>query len=238
MTAIFKREIKSFFLTPVGFVFIGVFTVIGGIMFYMVNLRSLSSDLLTFLGQMTFLWMLLSPVLTMRLLAEERQKQTDQLLLTSPVSLTGIILGKYLAAFTVLLAAVTLLQVYVGIILLYGRVYFLEWLIGMMGFILQGCAFIALDLFISGLMRNQVTAWVSAFGANMAMWVLDALAGSINYLPAVRVFNFLSLFKRYEPFLLGQLSFASILYNLCFVAFFLAAAVCHMESRRVKGVRV
>ena len=104
MLAIWKRELQSYFYTPVGYVFMGVFLALSGTFFYMLILGSRSSDVLTFLGQLSYLWMLLSPVLTMRLLAEEKQKRTDQLLLTSPVSLPGIVLGKYLAAFTVMIS--------------------------------------------------------------------------------------------------------------------------------------
>ena len=237
MIAVFKRELKSYFLTPVGYVFIGVFTGIGGIMFYTINIKGLSSDILLFLGQMTFLWMLLTPVLTMRLIAEERQKKTDQLLLTSPVSQTGIILGKYAAAVAALLSAVVLLNGYIALILWYGRVYFFEWLIGMLGFFLQGCAFIALDLYISGLSNNQVTACVGAFGANLLVWVADQLALNINVRAVSGVLGFLSLFKRYEPFLLGQLSWASITFYAAFTLFFLAASVRGLEAARTKGAR-
>ena len=116
MLAIWKRELQSYFYTPVGYVFMGVFLALSGTFFYMLMLGSRSSDVLTFLGQLSYLWMLLSPVLTMRLLAEEKQKRTDQLLLTSPVSLPGIVLGKYLAAFTVMIFTVLLTLIYVMII--------------------------------------------------------------------------------------------------------------------------
>ena len=94
MRAIWKRELQSYFFTPMGYIFIGVFLLISSVLFFLSILRQHSGDLPTFIGQMSYLWMLLSPVLTMRLLAEERQKRTDQLLLTSPVSLTGIVNGK------------------------------------------------------------------------------------------------------------------------------------------------
>ena len=103
MISVWKRELQSYFFTPVGYLFMGVFLALSSVMFYLQILSQRSSDLLTFIGQISYLWMLLTPVLTMRLMAEERQKRTDQLLLTSPVSLTGIVLGKYLAAVTVML---------------------------------------------------------------------------------------------------------------------------------------
>ena len=235
MLAIWKRELQSYFYTPVGYVFMGVFLALSGTVFYMLILGSRSSDVLTFLGQLSYLWMLLSPVLTMRLLAEEKQKRTDQLLLTSPVSLPGIVLGKYLAAFTVMIFTVLLTLIYVLIIAMYGAVYPSELLVGYLGFILQGGAFLALDLFISGCASSQVTAAVTAFGVNLALWLLDLLAGSMTQSWVRDVLYFFSLYDRYNPFLMGQLSFASIGYDLSFIAAFLALTIHRLDSRRYRG---
>ena len=235
MLAIWKRELQSYFYTPVGYVFMGVFLALSGTFFYMLILGSRSSDVLTFLGQLSYLWMLLSPVLTMRLLAEEKQKRTDQLLLTSPVSLPGIVLGKYLAAFTVMIFTVLLTLIYVLIIAMYGAVYPSELLVGYLGFILQGGAFLALDLFISGCASSQVTAAVTAFGVNLALWLLDLLAGSMTQSWVRDVLYFFSLYDRYNLFLMGQLSFASIGYDLSFIAAFLALTIHRLDSRRYRG---
>ena len=235
MLAIWKREFQSYFYTPVGYVFMGVFLALSGTFFYMLILGSRSSDVLTFLGQLSYLWMLLSPVLTMRLLAEEKQKRTDQLLLTSPVSLPGIVLGKYLAAFTVMIFTVLLTLIYVLIIAMYGAVYPSELLVGYLGFILQGGAFLALDMFISGCASSQVTAAVTAFGVNLALWLLDLLAGSMTQSWVRDVLYFFSLYDRYNPFLMGQLSFASIGYDLSFIAAFLALTIHRLDSRRYRG---
>ena len=235
MLAIWKRELQSYFYTPVGYVFMGMFLALSGTFFYMLILGSRSSDVLTFLGQLSYLWMLLSPVLTMRLLAEEKQKRTDQLLLTSPVSLPGIVLGKYLAAFTVMIFTVLLTLIYVLIIAMYGAVYPSELLVGYLGFILQGGAFLALDLFISGCASSQVTAAVTAFGVNLALWLLDLLAGSMTQSWVRDVLYFFSLYDRYNPFLMGQLSFASIGYDLSFIAAFLALTIHRLDSRRYRG---
>ena len=213
----------------------GVFLALSGTFFYMLMLGSRSSDVLTFLGQLSYLWMLLSPVLTMRLLAEEKQKRTDQLLLTSPVSLPGIVLGKYLAAFTVMIFTVLLTLIYVLIIAMYGAVYPSELLVGYLGFILQGGAFLALDLFISGCASSQVTAAVTSFGVNLALWLLDLLAGSMTQSWVRDVLYFFSLYDRYNPFLMGQLSFASIGYDLSFIAAFLALTIHRLDSRMYRG---
>jgi ABC-2 type transport system permease protein len=139
MIAIWKREIQSYFSTPVGYVFMGVFLALSGIIFYIQNISALDSDVLYLLSQTTFLWLLLSPVLTMRLMAEERHQKTDQLLLTSPVSLWGVVAGKYFAAAAVLFATVFLTLGYVFVIAIFGKVYLGELIVGYLGFILQGC---------------------------------------------------------------------------------------------------
>jgi len=235
LISVWKRELQSYFFTPVGYLFMGVFLALASVMFYLQILAQRSSDLLTFIGQISYLWMLLTPVLTMRLLAEERQKRTDQLLLTSPVSLTGIVLGKYLAAVTVMLLTVLLTMVYALIVAIYGRVYPSELAVGLTGFILQGCAFIALDLFISGCASNPVSAAVMAFGVNFALWILDMVETSVSARWLSETLSFFSLYARNEPFLMGQLSFASIGFDLSFAAACLILTIHMLDSRRYRG---
>ena len=236
MTAIWRREVQSYFTTATGYVYIGIFLLISSILFQLQILQTRSSDLLTFLGQMSYLWMLLSPVLTMRLMAEEKQKQTDRLLLSSPVSLTGIVVGQYLAALTVMLLTVILTFVYVGIVGAYGAVYPGEILTGYLGFILQGMAFAAIDLLMSSLASGQVTAVLYAFGANFILWMLDMLSLSV---PAAvgRVLDFISLYSRNEPFLMGQLSFASIIFDLAVTVLALALTVYGLDRARRRGLK-
>ena len=236
MTAIWRREVQSYFTTATGYVYIGIFLLISSILFQLQILQTRSSDLLTFLGQMSYLCMLLSPVLTMRLMAEEKQKQTDRLLLSSPVSLTGIVVGKYLAALTVMLLTVILTFVYVGIVGAYGAVYPGEILTGYLGFMLQGMAFAAIDLLMSSLASGQVTAVLYAFGANFILWMLDMLSLSV---PAAvgRVLDFISLYSRNEPFLMGQLSFASIIFDLAVTVLALALTVYGLDRARRRGLK-
>jgi len=208
-------------------------------------LQARSSDLPTFIGMMSYLWMLLCPVLTMRLLAEERQKRTDQLLLTSPVSLPGIVLGKYFAAVTVMLATVALTLVFALLVAVYGQVYPQELAVCYLGFILQGCAFIALDLFLSGCVSSPVTAAVLAFGGNFLLRMLDMVQfvialnqnGFMAHLGdwSRELLSFLSLYTRAQSFSNGQLSFADAGYFLTFTAAFLALTIHRLDSRRYKG---
>ena len=232
MNTIRKREMQGYFYTPVGYVFIGVFLAVSSVLFYMQILKQRSGDLPTFIAGMGYLWMLLSPVLTMRLLAEEKQKKTDQLLLTSPVSLPGIVLGKYLAAVTVLLLTAGLTLLFALVVALYGRVYPAELAVNYLGFILQGCAFVAVDLFLYGCAANPVTAAVLAFGANFLMWILDLLENAVQAEWLSEILRFLSIYRRNEPFMMGQLSFAGILFDLSFIAVFLALTVYHLDRKR------
>lgn len=225
----------------------GVFLLLSSLIFYSTNLQARSSDLPVFIGMMSYLWMLLCPVLTMRLLAEERQKRTDQLLLTSPVSLPGIVLGKYFAAVTVMLATVALTLVFALLVAVYGKVYPQELAVCYLGFILQGCAFIALDLFLSGCVSSPVTAAVLAFGGNFLLWILDVLEVAITTLTQGstllarsgnmlrELLAFFSLYARGESFLIGQLSFADIGYFISFTAAFIAMTIHSLDSRRYRG---
>lgn len=232
MKAIFKRELQAYFYTPSAYVYMGVFLVLGSVFFAVGNLAARSSDLLGFLWNMSYLWLLLTPILTMHTYAGERKARTDQLILTSPVSLGGIVLGKYLAGCVVLGCTVVLSFVYVLIIARYGRVYSGEALCGYLGFILQGCAFLSLDMLVSARARTPVTAAVWAFGVNLLLWLMDVLSTAVNVELITRVLYFLSPYRRYAPFQLGQVSYAGILYFLVFIALMLFWTVRTLDARR------
>lgn len=232
MRTIFKRDFLAYFRTPVGYVFMGVFLMLSGLIFYLYNIQSLSSDLLSFLPQLTALVMLLCPLLTMRLVCEERQKRTDQLVLTSPVGLGSVIMGKFLAAACVMLITVFLTNVYTLIIALCGQVYAGEWFVGYLGFSLQSLSFLALDLFVTCFARNQMTGAVAAFGANFVLWMADLLAQNLSITWISDSLNFISLYDRYESFLLGQLSYSGVLFYLTFIAACLVAATRVLDARR------
>ena len=133
-------------------------------------------------------------------------------------------LGKYLAAVTVLLTATALTLFYVLIVAIYGRVYPAELAVNYLGFILQGCAFAALDLFLSGCAATPVTAAVLAFGANFLLWILDLLENAIQTPWISSVLRFCSLYARNE----------GILFDLSVIALFLTLTVFRMDRKRVR----
>lgn len=232
MRIIWKRDFLAYFRTPVGYAFMGVFLTLAGLIFYLYNLQNLSGDLLTFLSQLTLLTMLLCPLLTMRLVCEDRQRRTDQLVLTSPVTLGRVMVGKYLAGASVMLLTIAACNVFTLIVAIYGTVFPGEWFAGYLGFTLQSLSFLALDLLVTCFAKNQMTGATLAFAANFVLWMADLLAGSVGVGWIRDALSFISLYDRYEPFILGQLSIASITFFLTFIAACLVAAVRVMDARR------
>ena len=136
-----QRLLQGYFLTSIGYVFMGVFLFLSSLFFTVGNLTERSSNILFLLRNMSYLWMLLCPILTMRLIAGERQQKTEPLLRSSPCSLTAIVVGKYLAACTLLLMTVVLSFIYPLIVALAGRLYLAETLVGYLGFVMMGFCF-------------------------------------------------------------------------------------------------
>ena len=232
MRTVFKREFLSYFRTPVGYVFIGVFSALSGVIFYLNNIAALSGELLIFLSQLTLLVMLLSPLLTMRLVSEEMQKHTDKLLFSSPVPLPSVVLGKYLAAAAVMMIAILFTNVCTLVMALYGKVFAGEWFVGYLGFSLQALSFLAIDFFLSCFALSQMSAALLAFAGNLVLWMMDLIAGAVPVAFIAKALRFLSLYDRYEPFVLGQLSFASITFFLSFIAVFVAVTMRLLDARR------
>lgn len=232
MRAIYRREMQSYFYTPAAYVFMGVFLTLGSVFFCVGNLSARSGNLLNLMKQLSYLWMLLSPVLTMRLIAGERRQRTDQLLYSSPCSLTALVAGKYLAACTVLLLTVAASSVYALIVAVYGTLYAAETLTGCLGLLLQGCAFIALDLFVSCFARSQMTAVMVGVGANLLIWLSDVAASAVSAGWLSGALNFISLYQRFAPFARGQMSFSNVLFYGLFIFTALFLSVRALDARR------
>jgi len=184
MLAIYRRELRAYFSSATGFVFMGFFLLLAGFFFAMVNLFSASADYNAVLGEITFIFLIVVPILTMRLMSEEARQKTDQLLLTSPLKLSSIVLGKYFAAVTVFLLTLLITCLYPIVLSFFGNLAVWEIVGGYIGFFLLGSAFIAVGLFISSLTDNQVIAAVVTFTALILIWVLDWL---IQALPTSQV---------------------------------------------------
>lgn len=180
MLAIYKKELKSYFTSMIGYVFMALFLVIIGLYFVVYNLFNQFANFEYVLSAISFIFILLIPILTMRLMAEDKRQKTDQLLYTSPLPVSHIIIGKYLAVFTVFLAVVGLISFYPFILLQYGNVPLKVAYSAIFGFTLLGGAYIAIGLFISSLTESQVVAAVVSFVVMLLTALMD---GIVTLLP-------------------------------------------------------
>lgn len=181
MFAVFKRELAAYFQSPLGYVFMGFFILLSGIFCAITNFIGGNPNFTGVLSSITFIFLIVVPVLTMRLLSEEARQKTDQLLITSPLSITGMVLGKYLAAVAVFLITLAVTVIYPVIMSFFALGGLAGWEIfgGYFGFLLLGSSFIAVGLFMSSLTDNQFIAAVITFGALLLLWILDWVTSSI-----------------------------------------------------------
>jgi ABC-2 type transport system permease protein len=180
MLAILSKELRSYFYSATAYIFMGMFLLIAGIFFALSNVLSTPNAYFNnVLSTLAFVFVLVSPMLTMRIMSDETKTRTDQLLLTSPQSITKIILGKYLAAVSLFSITLLITVLFPLMLSMFGKVAALETLAAYIGLFLMGCAFIAIGLFISSLTDNIVVAAVGTFGANLLIWLVDAIKSSV-----------------------------------------------------------
>ena len=181
MKAVYKREVQSYFNSMIGWMFTAVLTAFIGIYFMASNLFQGDAYFSTALGATLFVLMVLVPILTMRSMAEERRSRTDQLLLTAPVSVTAVVMGKYLAMLTVLACPLVIACLCPLIIHFNGTAFLLADYATILAFFLLGAVEIAVGLLISALTESQVLSAVGTFGLLLVLYLWDGL---VAYLPS------------------------------------------------------
>lgn len=180
MIAIYKRELKSYFDSMIGYIFIAFLVAFIGIYFMVYNLSGGYPYFSYALSSVTFTFLIAIPILTMKSLAEERKSKTDQLLFTAPISISKIVIGKYLAMATVLLIPILIVCVCPLIIKTNGAAYLVEDYSAIFAFFLMGCVYIAVGMFISSFTESQIISAVSTFGILLVLYLWDGL---ISFLP-------------------------------------------------------
>ena len=180
MKAIFKKEFRNYFLSPVGYIFVGVFTALAAMFFSSGILQSQRADISLMFSDINVVYLFLASLLTMRLLAEEKNKRTDQLLLSSPVSVTEIVLGKYFAAMAVFGVTILLSLIFPAIMFKFGSPALSEVIGSYIGFILIWAVFISIGVFVSSLTESQVISAIVTFMVLLALYSLDGWTSSIT----------------------------------------------------------
>lgn len=190
MKAVYKRELNSYFHSMLGYVFIAFLTAFTGVYFMAYNLNAGYPYFSYTLSGTMFILIIAVPILTMKCFAEERRSKTDQLLLTSPVSLSAVVAGKYLAMVTVFAVPNIIFCLYPLIIKSQGNAYFAVDYSAILVFFLLGCVYIAIGMFLSSVTESQIIAAVSTFGILLVLFLLDGLT---QFLPSSALANMVGL---------------------------------------------
>ncbi|MBQ8688896.1 MAG: ABC transporter permease [Clostridia bacterium] len=233
MLAVYKRELRSYFTSVIGYVFIVLYLALAGLILCYTTLYSMSADVTTFFTLMLVLSAIVLPLLTMKSFSEERKIKTEQLLLTAPVSIIGIVAGKFLAAYTIFASCMILNSLYCLVLLNYASLQVAVLFGCLLAILLVGMAFISIGIFVSALTENQLTAAIGTIAiilAFLAIGLISSLLPSSYFLRYV--FNFLSIFTRFQYFTVGIFDIASIIYYISISAIFLYLTVRVYDRRR------
>ena len=250
---IFKKEMRLYFTSPVAWVIITMFLFIAGYFFYSIfafytlasmqsamnpqmarELNVTDSVLRPLFSNVSVILLLLMPLITMRLFAEERRSGTIELLLTFPVRDGAVLIGKYLAALTLYAIMLALTLLYPGIVLYFARVEWGPLLTGYLGLLLMGATFLAVGIFASSVTENQIVAAITTFGTLLILWVVGWSAEYVGG-PWGRVLSHLSILEHFDTFARGVLDTKDVIFYLDVTLVALFLTLRSLETRRWKG---
>lgn len=241
MGAIYKRELLAYFKSPIGYVFSAIFFAISGICFVSTTVSQGSTNTSAYFAMVLMFFVILIPLLTMKLLSEEKKLGTEQLLLTSPVSLVGVICAKFFAAFTIFAGTLGVSSL-LNMLALYDIASRQEYVIAKMniptflgciiGVLLIGASFIAIGLFISSLTENQIISAVVSIGVFALIMASSAFAANINNTVIRVIVKWFSVMDRFIGFQRGIFDITALVYYISLTTVFLFLTVRVYEKRR------
>ncbi len=203
MWAIFKKELKTYFLSPIGYISIGIFMIMYSIFFYLTTIMSGSVDMGNlYYATARYGLLLMVPLLTMRMFSEERKNGTEQLLLTSPRSVTSIVLGKFFAAVAVILITLILSGIYSVIVSFFGNINVPTILATMLGFLLVAMAAISIGMLASSITENQIISAILTIVVLVAPWFLVDMS---------TIFSSIDLIDKFMKFPYGLISISDVI---------------------------
>lgn len=234
MKAIYKKELQSLFHSMIGWLFAAALLFFISIYFAAYNLMYLSPSISNAISSVGVVLVVAIPILTMRILAEERKQKTDQLILTAPISIGKIVLGKYLALVTALFVPTAVVCTYPLIMSAFGEVGFAECYTAILGFFLYSAAGIAVGVFLSSITESQIIAAVLSFAVLLITYIMGGITTLISQ-EGNALTTILSQFDFYEKFvtfLSGSLQMQSVVYFLSVIALFLFFTTQSIQKRR------
>ena len=231
MSSIYKREMKSYFYSPIIYVLTGVFLLVLSIFFVRDNIYGGQASFGGCFFVMSILMLIILPILTMRTMADERKNGTEVLLITSPTSVLQIIVGKFLAAYTVFLIMTALTIPYIIVLFIFGSPNLAMIIGGYIGYMLLCACYISVGIFFSCLVESQIIAAVvsilTLFLMLVMSWVSEIFGGAVAI-----VLDWISILSRYNEFSVGFIGLAPLVYYISFVALFTFLSVRVIEQRR------
>ncbi len=233
MLTIMRREFNSYFTSPIGYIYLSVFYILSGFFFFYNTLLYDTTDMSSLFSSLFTISMFLIPILTMRLLSEEKKQKTDQLLLTSPVSLFSLVMGKFLSALLVYILGVCVTLLYAIVLASFTPIDWAVFFGHFIGTILLGVALVAIGMFLSSMTESQVIAAVSGFAVMLLLMMIDPLAsyvGTSTFLG--KVLDGISFSTRYNSFALGIIDLSDVLFFLSVSAIFMFFTIRVFEKRR------
>lgn len=232
MLAIFKRDFRSFFTGPIGYVFCGVFLLFMNVIFYFTTILTASNQLPGLFSTMILILTFLIPILTMRLLSEEKKLKTDQLLLTAPVNVWDIVMGKFFAALAVFSCTLLCTLLYPMIVSMFGKPEAAILIGNYVAVLFVAMAFIAICLFVSSLTENQLVSAVVSIAILLCFYLMEIGASLFSGTIAGVVLSWLSISSRFSGFTAGIFSLADIVYYISLTGIFLFLTVRMIEKKR------
>ena len=233
MFAIYKRELRSYFVGVIGYVFLVIYLAMAGILFSYTTLFSMSSDVTNYFTLMLVFSAIVLPLLTMKSFSEERKTKTEQLILTAPISLPAMVFGKFFASYTVFGSATLLTSLYFLFLIPYTQLKFAILFGNLIALLLVGMVFISIGLFVSALTENQLSAAIGTIAiilGFLGIGLINSLLPTSYWLRYV--FDAISIFTRFQAFVNGYFDFATVIYYLSVSAVFLWLTVRVYDRRR------
>ena len=233
MLAVFKKEMRSYFTSVIGYVFLVLYLALSGGVLCFTTLYSMSSDVTSYFTLMLIISGVALPLLTMKSFSEERKVKTEQLLLTAPVSIISIVVGKFLAAYSIYAGCMVLNSLYCLVLLNYSSLKVAVLFGCLIAALLVGMVFIAIGLFVSALTENQLTAAVGTMAIILGFLAIGLIGSLFPSDYAIRyVFNFISIFARFQYFTNGVFDVAAVIYYISVAAIFAYLTVRIYDRRR------
>ena len=233
MFAIFKKELRSYFLNAIGYVYVGVFLAVSALLCCYTTLGMKSYDTAEYFTYIIFSFIVLIPLLTMKLFSEEKKLRTEQLLMTAPVSIWGMVLGKFFAAFTLFVSSVVVSCINFFPLYTYANAEGLnDAYASAVGPVGIGMAFIAIGLFVSSLTENQLAAAIITVAIIVAMLVLNLVNQFIDNYFIRFIIDWVCFVSRFSTFVSGMLDPSALLYYISITAVFLLLTVRVYDKRR------